>query len=124
MPLGLGCLEATEEEQWGDGVQNGPKAFVSLEYLFFIFKIFVYLAASRLGCSTFVVGPLLQASLVAELRLLSLVGVHRLSCPKVYGIVILQPGMEPTSPALETGFSTTGPPGKSQSIFLFFRFFF
>ena len=67
---------------------------------------------------------LLQASLVAELRLLSLIGVHRLSCPKLCGISIPQPGMEPTSPALEGGFSTTGPPGKSQSIFLFLDFFF
>ena len=30
-----------------------------------------------------------------------------------YGILIPQPGAEPTPPALENSFLTTGPPGKS-----------
>ena len=33
--------------------------------------------------------------------------------PKACGILIPQPGTEPVSPALEGGFLTTGPPGKS-----------
>ena len=31
----------------------------------------------------------------------------------VCGILVHQPGIEPMSPALEGGFLTTGPPGKS-----------
>ena len=36
-----------------------------------------------------------------------------LSCPSACGILIPQPGIEPVSPALEGGFLTTGPSGKS-----------
>ena len=36
-----------------------------------------------------------------------------LSCPAACGILVPRPGMEPASPALEGGFFTTGPPGKS-----------
>ena len=36
-----------------------------------------------------------------------------LVAPKACGILIPQPGIEPVSPALEGGFLTTGPPGKS-----------
>ena len=32
--------------------------------------------------------------------------------PVAYGILVSQPGIEPTSPALEGGFLTTGPPEK------------
>ena len=35
-----------------------------------------------------------------------------LSCFAVCGILVPPPGIEPTSPALEGGFLTTGPPGK------------
>ena len=35
------------------------------------------------------------------------------SCPVACEILVPQPGVKPTSPALEGGFSTTGPPGKS-----------
>ena len=37
-----------------------------------------------------------------------------LSCPTACGILVPGPGLEPASPALEGGFSSTGPPGKSQ----------
>ena len=44
----------------------------------------------------------------------SVVVLHRLSCPAACGIILVpRPGIEPTSPALEGGFFTTGPPGKS-----------
>ena len=46
----------------------------------------------------------------------SLVVVHGLSCPTACGILVPRPGIEPTSPALEGGFSTTGPPGKSSMV--------
>ena len=35
------------------------------------------------------------------------------SCPVACGILVPLPGIEPASPALEGGFFTTGPPGKS-----------
>ena len=38
-----------------------------------------------------------------------------LSCPVACGILVPQPGIEPTSPALEGRFLTTGPPGKSKN---------
>ena len=43
----------------------------------------------------------------------SAVAVHGLSCPAACGILVPRPGIEPASPALEGGFLTTGPPGKS-----------
>ena len=43
----------------------------------------------------------------------SVAAVHGLSCPPACGILILQPGIEPVFPALESGFLTTGLPGKS-----------
>ena len=38
---------------------------------------------------------------------------HGLSCPTACGILVSQPGIEPTFPALAGGFLTPGPPGKS-----------
>ena len=49
----------------------------------------------------------------AALRPLALV-VLRLSCSAACGILVLGPGIEPTSPVLEGEFLTTGPPGKFQ----------
>ena len=42
----------------------------------------------------------------------SFVVAHRLTC----GNLVLRPGTEPMLPALKSGFSTTGPPGKSQGL--------
>ena len=36
-----------------------------------------------------------------------------LSCPPACGILVPRPGIKPTTFALEGGFLTTGPPGKS-----------
>ena len=44
----------------------------------------------------------------------SVVAARGLSCPMACGILVPRPGIEPMSPALEGGFLTTGPPGKSQ----------
>ena len=43
----------------------------------------------------------------------SVVVACRLSCFMTCGILLPQPGIEPTFPALQGGFLTTGPPGKS-----------
>ena len=45
----------------------------------------------------------------------SVVAAPGLSCPVACGNLVPQPGIEPVSPALEGGFLTTGPPGKSRS---------
>ena len=44
----------------------------------------------------------------------SAVVVSGLNCPVACGILVPRRGIEPMSPALEGGFSTTGPPGKSR----------
>ena len=46
----------------------------------------------------------------------SVVVVRRLSCSAARGILVHQSGVEPASLALQGGFLTTGPPGKSQSL--------
>ena len=43
----------------------------------------------------------------------SVVAAHALSCPAACGILVPRPGIEPAFPALEGGFLTPGPPGKS-----------
>ena len=65
----------------------------SLERWFFFFLI---LAVPGFHCSAL-------ASLV----------VHGLSCSTVCGVLVSPPGTESASPALEGGFSTSGPPGTS-----------
>ena len=42
------------------------------------------------------------------------VTVLGLSCPMACGILVPPSGIESVSPALQGGFLTTGPPGKSQ----------
>ena len=46
----------------------------------------------------------------------SLVVAHGLSCSVACGILVPGPGVEPASPALQDGFVTTGPSGKSQLV--------
>ena len=48
----------------------------------------------------------------------SLVVAHRLSCLAACGILVSQPGIEPTSAALEGRFLTTGPPVKSRNVLI------
>ena len=47
----------------------------------------------------------------------SLLVTPGLSCPSACGILVPQPGIEPASSALQGGFLTNGPPGKSQHCF-------
>ena len=47
-------------------------------------------------------------------RVGSVLVARELSCPVACGILVPPPGIEPAAPALEGGFLTTGPPGKSQ----------
>ena len=80
------------------------KLFPENIYFSSIFKIFIYLFTY-----------LAASVLVAACKIFT--AEHRLSlglsCSEVYGISVPQPGMEPASPALQSIFLTTGPPGKS-----------
>ena len=51
-------------------------------------------------------------------------GHEELSCSAPYGILVPQPGIEPTSPAWEGGFLTTAPPGTSGKLYLYIYLFF
>ena len=66
------------------------------------------------------VAPWFSCSLQASLQLgaqaaehTGLVAAPRLSCPEACGTLIPLPGTESMSPALQGGFLTIGPPGKS-----------
>ena len=95
------------------------------------FFYIIYLAVVGLGGKFFyiiylaVVGPgvLQAASFLAAHRRLScgswiperessVVVVCGLSCSTALGILVPRPGIKPTSPALQSGFLTTGPPEK------------
>ena len=57
-----------------------------------------------------VVGVVLRWVLVAAHGIFAMCG---LNCPVACGILVPRPGMELMSPALQSGFLTAGPPGKS-----------
>ena len=68
--------------------------------------LFSFLKFYLFGCVRSHLG---HAGSFAELR--------QLSYSMVCGILVLLPGIEPTSPAWQCRFLTTGPPGKSLSLF-------
>ena len=79
--------------------------------------LFIYLAVSGLSC---IIRDLsmwhTDSSPVHGLQSAwaSVVAAFRLSCFAACGILVLRPGIKPASLALQGGFYTTGPPGKSQ----------
>ena len=50
----------------------------------------------------------------------SVVVMWELRCSEAGGILVPSSSIEPSSPALQDGFLTTGPPGKSLNYYLFF----
>ena len=99
--------------------QEAPGQSVYFSFLFFFLIYFIYLAASGLSCSTRDLhcnmrDLSLQHTGSSSPRAGSVVVAHGLSCHAACGILVPRPGIEPESPALEGGFLTTGPPGKSQ----------
>ena len=73
-------------------------------FFFLIFKTFIYLATLGVSC------------VMQDLSFLwagSLAVAWGLSCSAACGSLVSQPRIEPTSPAWQRGFLTTGPPGKS-----------
>ena len=69
----------------------------------YFLKKFVYLAGLGLSCSTQDPSLWCVAFLV----------VRRLNCFTACGVLVPRPGIKPVSPALQGGFLTPGPPGKS-----------
>ena len=81
--------------------------------LFFFNILFLYfLAALCVSCGTQDLS-LWHVGFSLVWRTSSVVVAHGLSCHVACGILVPRPGIEPASPALEGGFFTTGPPGKS-----------
>ena len=74
---------------------------------FFLFFKLINLAMLGLSCSTW--------DLSLQSTGFSPVVTHELGCSAACKILVPGPGIEPTSPALQSGFLTTGPPGKSLS---------
>ena len=68
----------------------------------------VVMCRSVSGCSAGAICCSMRASLLVACRL---------SCFSTCGISVPWTGIEPVSPALKSGFSTTGPPGKSLTYF-------
>ena len=71
-------------------------------------------------------GPWLQHQLLSEAQGLLLWSTGSRArgrrCHKTFGRLVPRPGIEPVSSALEGGFSTSGPPGKSPQPYLIVRF--
>ena len=70
------------------------------------------------GCRAQALGPVDSVIVVCRLSsCAACVGsrARRLSCSVACGILVPQPGIKPSPSALEGGFLTTGPPGKSPS---------
>ena len=111
----------------GSGGHLSPENFISLLPFFsiftknftvqyiswlclFVFVLSIYLAELGLSCSTW---DLYSSHSVFCCKVSVVVGPNRLSCPVACGILLPQPGIEPTSSASQDRFLTTGPPGKS-----------
>ena len=80
--------------------------FYTLSLLYFLKTLFIYwlrrVSVAIFPCGTWAPG-----------RAGSFIVTHGLSCSAASGILVPGPGIEPASPALEGGFLTAGPPGKS-----------
>ena len=123
-----GRVEQLQQRRYG--LQNLKYllfGFFFLKYLFIYYYFFwlqqVLVAAhGAFRCGAWApehVGSSLRlAGSLVEVRASSVVVVRGLSCPAACGILVPQPGIKPASPALEGGFFTTGPPGKSLFGFL------
>ena len=90
-------------------------------WFFNIYLFFGCVGSSLRHTGSFVAvcGLLSSCGLQAPERVGSVVVVRGLSCPMACGILVPRPGIKPVSPALQEGFLTTGPPGKSQDRYMF-----
>ena len=81
--------------------------FLKNIYLFIWLSLVLVAAHGIFRCSARALLPCTSFSLVWH------AGLVASSCGMACGILVPRPGIEPESPALEGGFLTTGPPGKS-----------
>ena len=89
--------------------------FISFSFLSFFLFIWLHQVLVA-ACKIFIAsrGLLCSSCGARALECTGSVAVaRRLSCLTARGILVPRPGIEPVSPALEGGFLTTGPPGKS-----------
>ena len=89
----------------------------SLPSLFLTFSIWSFFILSEDG-RVLLSSPLSYLSFFLPILFFSwlhsiFIWVFGLSCRTAWGILVPRPGIEPTSPALEGRFLTTGPPAKS-----------
>ena len=84
---------------------------------FFFLKRFIYLAVLCLGCRS-----LSLHCCMGHLSSQHVGSSFWFSCPAACGSLVPRPGIKPTCPALEGGFLTTGPSGKSHDLLFFFFF--
>ena len=104
---------------WGWGAASGLSCSAASWLQCSSFSLVVVCGFSLCSCGT--QAPGCMGSVVCGVQALllrhasSAVLVHGLNCPAACGILVPRPGIEPASPALEGGFFTTGPPGKSQA---------
>ena len=68
----------------------------------------VLVSAFGIFCCSTQVSSLFSVGALTPEYMGPVVVTHRLSCPIARGLLVPQPGIEPTSPALEGGFLTTG----------------
>ena len=84
--------------------------------------VVIYFSVITVKILSLLLGLLLSISVLLFSNVLFLGGLHclhpvcGLSCPTTCGILVPHPGIEPMAPALEGGFLTTGPSGKSPGI--------
>ena len=112
--------------------QNGLTNRINIPHIFGVWEFqdqstffLTYFPAPGLSCGTRDIHCAVLASVAAACRLslivarglqsmrASVVGAHRLSCSEACEILVLRPGIKPSSPALQAGLLTSGPSRKS-----------
>ena len=98
---------------------SGSMVFLKSLSIFFkkiFIYLFVYLAPLDLSC---IMQDLLYVMPdISQQRSDSLAVVHGFNCSMTHGILVPQPGIEFSAPALQGVFSRAGPPGKSPDLFI------
>ena len=97
----FGCVRS-QLQHVGSQLQHAGSLLQHVRSFVVVCGLFIVACGLLSSCGA---GALEHAGLVVAAR--------RLSCFTACGILVPQPGIKPTSPALEGRFLTTGPPGKS-----------
>ena len=121
-PLSINRGETVETDAMGIGTscscsylclldQFGPSIGYSTSNFFYLFDC-LRSQSQYTGSSLHHEGSFVPTHVLKLWSMGSVVVACRLGCTEACGIFILQPGIEPTSPALQGRFLTTGPRGK------------